>query len=791
MSLSKIMKVIVLLFFITSVQAQQRIGNIQGKVLTSDNTAAKYINVVIKTTTKGTITNAQGAYKLQNIPYGHYTLEFSLIGMKTKSIHIEVNKPEITVDNLILEENKEELNEVVIVAQRLNQFAQKKTPYVARLPLKNIHTPQSYTVVTNALINEQISIDLPTSLKSVTGGGYVEANTGAVSLYARGFRSESSVKNGLLLHPRSRTPMENQNIERVEVIKGASAVNYGAGFYGGVINLVTKQAQKNNKLDITYNTGSFNLHRITTDFNTAFGKHKQYRFRVNGAFHRENGFQSKGSEIRQNIFIAPTFTYAPSDKLSISLNTELYRGKRNLNFARSIGRNVSSDTWNTILWDFDNSYTSKDIAADMANALVQLNIQYKLASHWTSKTDFLYSNFRAEGAYLRLNSLSNTQIQREFIQFLPEKGGTINFRQDFIAEYRFSNISNKTLLGLSYYQGFWDFTRKSAQTGFFIPIDIIDLNSNTPVPNLTTQQLDAFTNVRTTTIESSNQTLAGYISNAITFNDQVTVLTGVRYDDFKNNATLTNGNEGKDKYNQGKVSYNLGVSIHPFGDNVALFGNYMNGFKNVGPGQNETGNTQNFAPEEVKQWETGFKFNLFDGKLKSTLSYYHINIDNAILRYRGTTGIYLAQDGKIESKGFEADLIANPFAGFNVVIGYTYNDAKNLKYSTPVAEGKQLVLNPQIVTNTWASYKFTRSRLKGLGFGIGSNHMSRIYAVGSVANTFWAQPYTTVDGTVFYQQEKFRIGVKLNNITDETYYNAYGIPQRKFHLIVGFTYHIF
>lgn len=791
MSLSKIFYTMFFSLFVLSGFAQKDKGVISGKVLTSDNAPAAYINVVIKSTDLGTITDADGMYTLKNISYGKYTLEFSLIGMEKKNVTIQVDALQNTVENIVLKENEEELEEVVIIAQRLNQFARKETSYVSRLPLKNINTPQSYTVVTNALMSEQISIDLPTSLKSITGGGYVEANTGAVSVYARGFRSESNVKDGMLLHPRSRTSIENQNIERIEVIKGASSVNYGSGFYGGVINLVTKKPLPTDKLNISYNLGNNNLNRITTDFNKAIGNKKQYMFRINGAFHTENGFQEKGSELRKNFFIAPSFTYKPSNNFSISLSSEIYRGKRNLNFARGLGKNVTAKTWDAIKWDFNNSYTNKDIASDTDYSLIQLNADYKFAENWTSKTSFLHSNFRSEGTYLRLNALSNTKIQREFIQFLPEKGGTTNFRQDFIADYTFSAIKNKTLVGFSYLKGNWGFARKSALKGFFIPIDVIDITSNTPTPSITKKKLNAISAFRKIDFESGYKTLSGYLSNAITFNDKITVLTGLRYDDYKNDATVINQKKRKDDYNQGKISYNLGLTINPFSDKVALFGNYMNGYKNVGPGQNEAGDTQNFNPEEVKQWETGLKFDLFNGKLKSTLSYYNITIDNAILRKRNALGGYQSQDGKISSKGFEADIIANPFAGLNIVAGYTYNDAKNLKHSTPAAEGKQLVLSPKTVANIWASYKFTRGNLKGLGFGFGANHISKIYSVRSVANTFWAKPYTTIDGVLFYQKEKYKIGLKLNNITNKKYYNAYGMPQKTLNAIIGISYNIF
>ncbi len=176
------------------------------------------------------------------------------------------------------------------------------------------------------------------------------------------------------------------------------------------------------------------------------------------------------------------------------------------------------------------------------------------------------------------------------------------------------------------------------------------------------------------------------------------------------------------------------------------------------------------------------------GKLKSTFGYYNIDIDNLILSYGKGPMSYKTQDGKVSSKGVEFDLIANPFKGFNIVLGYTYNDAKNVKFTNLAFEGKQLPLTPEQTANAWASYKFTKGSLKGFGLGFGANYVSKIYKAFDYGNTFWAKPYTTLDGTIFYQQSKYRIGVKFNNISNQKYYNAYGIAQKPFNLVLGLNY---
>lgn len=788
-----IYKRIYLLIFIISmlyvgfVNAQTDKGTVLGKVLTTDGLPAEGINVVLVNTIKGVLTDKEGVFIIKNIPAGNYTLQFSLLGLETKNQTISIMEGKTThLQDVILSVGKEKLDEVIIVAQRLNQFAQKEKSNVTRLPLKNINIPQSYTVVSNALMEEQVVTDLPSAFKSITGGGYVEANSGQVSVYARGFRTDSRVKNGLPFYARGRVPTAIQNIERIEVIKGPSAVEYGGGFYGGVVNLVTKTPKSNDFFELSYNTGSFNLHRVTFDANKTINDNK-YMFRVNGALHTENTFQKNGSGIRKNYLIAPVMKFNLTDNLAITLQSEFYKTIRNLEFARGYNsKKVRANTWEDIQWDYYNNYTDKDAAAEMDYYNTQLNIDFKFLDNWIAKTTFIYHKYHVEGGYFRLNALSDTKIQRQILAFNPEIGDNIGVRQDFVSAYDFDNVKNKAIIGVNYTKVKREF--EMAPTKGFGVIDELDVsNEKQNYPKLTQEYLNTSIAGKFFKSNEGDETIAAYISNATTFYDKVTVLAGARYDDFKNNAKTINGKSLKNDYNQEKLSYNLGLVITPFNDVFSIYGNYMNGFNNLGIQTNKEGNKEVFKPEEVIQWEAGCKMDFFKGKLKSTLSYFNLDIDNKLMFVRNRTSKYAVQNGVVKSNGLEADIITNPIPGLNIVVGYTYINAKNIEHVKKEINNKKLVFTPDNVANIWASYKFTKGKLKGLGLGAGANYMSKIYAVYAKTNDFWSKPYTTVDGTVFYQQKKYRISVKVNNLLDKEYYNAYGIPQKPFNFTVGLT----
>lgn len=86
----------------------------------------------------------------------------------------------------------------------------------------------------------------------------------------------------------------------------------------------------------------------------------------------------------------------------------------------------------------------------------------------------------------------------------------------------------------------------------------------------------------------------------------------------------------------------------------------------------------------------------------------------------------------------------------------------------------------------WASYKFLDGAIKGLGFGAGFNYVDKVYL--SVQNKFYVPQNTIFNATVFYDQSKYRIGIKINNVADTKYWNFYGQPQKPRELLLNVSY---
>jgi iron complex outermembrane receptor protein len=769
----------------------QENGTIKGKVTSSDGFSTEHINVTLEGTDWSTETNKDGNYEFKKIPFGTYILRFSFIGLETRELAVKIESAVQVLPNIVMSESHSELREVIVSSQRQNQFSQKKTEFVTRLPLSNINTPQSYTVVTKELMKEQLVTDFASAMKSITGGGYVQTNEGNVSAYLRGFRSDGYLRDGMVSFVR--TPIDPQNFERIEVIKGPSAVFFGSSFnnisnYGGVLNRVVKRPFNGQKTEISYTAGSWNLNRLTADYNTTLNDEGTALFRINGAYHSEKGFQP--DVFQKNYMIAPSFSYKMSDKLSILLDAELYHTDRNLFFARGISPALigKAKTWDDLNWNFDQSYHSRNMASTMASRTFRGLIDYKISDSWSSKTGYTSSTVDAEGKYLRLVMLPNNMLQRNFIEYHPREAGSQQLQQDFTGVHTFKNIENKVVIGGSYTSIFDNFQR-SEYKGPFIEYDKIDLTTGV-IPAMTKEDWEA--KLRTLNASKSNTTtkvdnLGLYISDAITFHKKITVMGGLRFDRNFTKDIINNGTIESPGFNQNTIAWKTGLVYAPIEEKLSIFANLQSGFTNIAPDLGVNG-MQNFKPEKANQWEIGTKLNVLEGKLAATASYYQIAITDGLRTIEDGANIYNVQDAEKSSKGFEAEIIANPFAGFNIVAGYTKNHAKYVKTDDPTIVGNNLRYSPEEIANFWMSYRILKGKAEGFGIGFGGNYTSAIYI--NDTNTFGSSDYTVFDGLLFYDQTKYRISLKADNVFDREYYNGYGQPQKPLSFMVGVNFKI-
>ncbi len=221
---------------------------ITGRVTSSeDGSSLPGVNVVVKGTTNGTVTNSDGYYQLQ-VPATGGSLMFSFIGFQAQEVPIG-DRSSIDVSLGI---DVTQLSEIVVTGVAEGTSVRK-----LGFALGKVNTE---------LLQEVPAVDAANALRGKVSGLQVIQGNGvqgsAASIRLRGATSISNNVNqepliiidGTITPPGSSSLADiNMNdVESIEVVKGAAgAALYGSLAGNGVIQIITKRGSKNEKTVFT------------------------------------------------------------------------------------------------------------------------------------------------------------------------------------------------------------------------------------------------------------------------------------------------------------------------------------------------------------------------------------------------------------------------------------------------------------------------------------------------------------------------------------------------------------
>lgn len=171
-----------------------------------------------------------------------------------------------------------------------------------------LDTPQTITVLTNEVIEQQNLLtlrDVLSTLPGITfgagegGGGYGD------SINFRGYSANNDITIDGVRDSAQYTRTDPFNLQQVEVTNGANSVISGAGSVGGNINLVTKRPLSEDKTVITGGVGTDNYYRATADINQRVSD--LVAVRLNAMFHH-NDVPGRDVEKYKRWGVAPAVT---------------------------------------------------------------------------------------------------------------------------------------------------------------------------------------------------------------------------------------------------------------------------------------------------------------------------------------------------------------------------------------------------------------------------------------------------------------------------------------------------
>ncbi|MBO9583260.1 MAG: TonB-dependent receptor [Flavobacterium sp.] len=201
-------------------------NSVSGIVTDNQNKPLPGVSVYAPELHKGTTTDANGKYELNNLPNGSLRVAFTYIGYATQNKTIAKLLKQNTLD-IVLEESILEMDEVV-VSTPFNKLQSQNVMKIEHESIKTLQQKGTSTLIEGlATIPGVSQISTGTSIgKPVIRG----LSGNRVLVYSQGVRIENQQfgdEHGLGLN--------DAGIESVEVIKGPASLLYGSDALGGVL----------------------------------------------------------------------------------------------------------------------------------------------------------------------------------------------------------------------------------------------------------------------------------------------------------------------------------------------------------------------------------------------------------------------------------------------------------------------------------------------------------------------------------------------------------------------------
>ena len=207
---------------------------------------------------KGTTTDIDGVYSLV-LDTGYQKLVCSFIGLESDTFIVHVAYNNITEKNISLNPTGKILSTIVVSSGKFDQKLEELTI--------------SMEVLKPKLITNKNTTSIETALEQVPGVSIIDNDPqirgGSGFTFGVGSRVAVMIDGIPMLSGDAGRPewsyMPVENLEQVEVIKGASSVLYGSSALNGVINLRTSYPRSTPKTVINYSAGDYSLPQSPAD----------------------------------------------------------------------------------------------------------------------------------------------------------------------------------------------------------------------------------------------------------------------------------------------------------------------------------------------------------------------------------------------------------------------------------------------------------------------------------------------------------------------------------------------
>jgi len=651
----------------------------------------------------------------------------------------------------------------------------------SRLPLTLRETPQSVSVITRQQIEDRNFVTLDDAMKTATGITSSTANFNRVSYTARGFSLTDNMIDGIpsVGNAYAGYVPNLAFFDRVEVLRGAAGLVYGAGSAGGTVNLIRKRPTAEPQVSTVVRVGSWNNFYSELDASGSINENKTVRGRLVVLYEDRENFIDEEYTRRPAIYGIGEWDLGDSTLVHLGASLERYDGNyapyglprytdgSDLKLPRS-SRGMSPG-WGTYYTDVDTVFAGVDHQFNERWSLrVTSSFQERVQGGLTTNTTGAVNPTTLTGPAYG-TTMSNAYSPGTYQASDAMLSGSFDaFGQ-----------THDVVAGVT-----WSETESKAGRSATGPASPVIGNIFTFDPWAVPQPaFGAWVKGNTETV---NEQSGGYLIGRFTLAEPLKLIVGARLSNLDNTTTtLSTGNTIKTSENNEVTPY--GGVVFDVAENWSAYASYTDIFR----AQNTlyTADKTPLEPAIGANYEAGVKGELYDGRLNTSFAVFRIDEDNraqidpdnAAPCAGSPTGLadcYIAT-GKVRGEGFEVEVSGEILPGWEMVAGYTYVSTEYLhdrtKTGAPSAnEGKAFrSATPEHLLQLWSNYRFSGA-LDGWSLGGGVSAQSDIYITSGTLQVNQGG-YSLWNARVGYTlNNNWNLGLNVNNLFDKVYYSQLG-----------------
>lgn len=660
------------------------------------------------------------------------------------------------------------LREVTVTAPAVSDtepvkgYNAKKSVAATKTDTALIDTPQSITIVTQELLEDQSVQSMSDAVRYVPGvtASQGEGNRDALNFRGAGVSTGDFYLDGI--RDDVQTYRDFYNVDRIEVLKGPNGMIFGRGASGGAINRVSKEAGWSPVRELTLSYGAYDHKRASIDIGDAINE--VAAFRLNAVVEDSESYRD-GVEVQRHG-INPTFTIRPGDRTKIVLGAEYFKdehiGDRGMPSVNGPGNSrLKSRPYDIGDHEtfFGNARLSPNETETVAfNAL----IEHTFANELTIRNRTRYADYDKfyQNVFARGPVLNNGTVDLGAYRDETDRENLIN-QTDLLYTLKTGSIEHKLLAGMELGKQDTD-NMRFLKAGGGESVGFV----NAADPAFTGSI--AFTNINRNRKSEADIT-AFYFQDQIVFSPQWEAIIGLRHDKFETDHTNLMTGQKLDTTDN-LLSPRAGLIFKPIG-NLSLYANYSQTYVPRAGDQlvDLTFASSSFDPEKFINQEIGAKWD-FSPELSVTAAIYKLEREKMAITDPNNITQTILVDGQ-ETKGFELGISGKITSQWSIFGGYAYQDGEITKQqgtgNSAILKGAELSQTPEHTFALWNRYDFNEM----WGAAIGVISRSEMYAQVPTATQSTALPgYTRYDAAIFAKfNEKLRLQVNLENLTNKEY----------------------